>query len=98
MSPIVSMPSSASRAAAFGPMPFTLRAASGQMRAGTSSWPSSVRPSGLSSSEASFESSLFGVMPIEQVRPVRSCTAALMALPIARPASSCTPGSSLRST
>ncbi len=34
ISPIVSMPSAASRAAAFGPMPLTLRAASGQMRAG----------------------------------------------------------------
>jgi hypothetical protein len=69
-SPIVSMPSAESFAAAFGPMPLTLRAASGQIRAGMSAWSRRVRPSGLSSSEAIFDSSLFGVMPIEQFRLV----------------------------
>jgi hypothetical protein len=95
--PIVSMPSAASLAAAFGPMPLTLRAASGQMRSAMSACVSSVRPSGLSSSDASLDSSLFGVMPIEHVNPVRSRTAALSATPTARPPSLATPGSSLRS-
>ena len=48
------------------------RTGSGQMRAGTSAAVRIVRPSGLSSSEAIFDSSLFGVTPIEQLRPVAS--------------------------
>ncbi len=39
---------------------------------------SRVRPSGFSRSEQIFDSSLLGVTPIEQDRPVASCTACLM--------------------
>ena len=69
-SPMVWMPSASSRAPAFGPMPLMRRTGSGQMRVGMSSSVSTVRPLGLSSSEAILDSSLLGVTPTEQVRPV----------------------------
>ena len=74
------MPSAASLAFAFGPMPLILRTASGQMRVSRSASVSKVSPSGLSSSEAIFDSSLFGVTPIEQVSPVRAHDAVADAL------------------
>ena len=48
------------------------------MRRGTSSARSSVSPSGLSSSEAIFASSLFGATPIEHESPVAARTASLI--------------------
>jgi hypothetical protein len=57
-SPIVWMPSVASFSLAFGPMPFTFFAGSGQIRAGMSPGSSKVRPSGLSRSEQIFDSNL----------------------------------------
>ncbi len=98
MSPIVCRPEPASFSAAFGPTPLTLRAASGQMRAGMSACVSRVRPPGLSNSEQIFDSSLFGVTPIEQLRPpVASRTASFSAVAIARPPSARAPGTSVRS-
>ncbi len=78
------MPSASSRAAAFGPMPFTLRAASGQMRVAMSASVTTVRPPGLSSSEAILERSLLGVMPIEQESPVASRTERWMSVATTR--------------
>ena len=75
----------------------TLRAASGQMRVSMSSGASSVRPSGLSSSEPILASSLFGATATEQVSPVAWRTASFNCCAAARPASSCVPGSSVRS-
>jgi len=72
------MPCEASFSAAFGPMPLMRRAGSGQTRAARSSRVSTVMPSGLSMSEHSLASSLFGAMPTEQVRPVAASTAAFM--------------------
>ena len=83
-SPIVWMPSASSRAPAFGPMPLIRRTGSGQMRVGRSARVSTVRPSGLSSSEAIFDSSLLGVTPIEQVSPVTLRTLFLMSSASAR--------------
>jgi hypothetical protein len=51
-------------------MPLMRRTGSGQMRAAMSASVSMVRPSGLSSSLAILASSLLGVTPIEQLRPV----------------------------
>jgi len=103
-SPMLRMPMASSRAAALGPMPLMRRAGSGQMRAGISACVSTVRPSGFSSSEHNFESSLLGVTPIEQVRPVASWTRDLIACAMTRtPAcglpgtASCAPGTSVRS-
>ena len=78
-SAIVRTPSASSFALDFGPMPLILRAGSGQMRRSMSPGRSSVRPSGLSSSEAIFARSLFGAMPIEQESPVAARTASLIA-------------------
>ena len=74
------MPKPARRSAALGPMPLIFLAASGQMRVGSSSGASSVRPSGLSRSEQILASSLLGATPIEQLSPVASNTAAFSAL------------------
>ena len=81
---MVRIPSVSSRAFALGPMPFTFRTGRGQIRAGTSPSVSTVRPPGLSSSEAIFDKSLFGVMPIEHESPVASRTARWMSVAITR--------------
>ena len=54
----MSMPNEDSRSLAFGPIPLTLRAGSGQIRVAISAWVRIVRPSGLSSSEPIFANSL----------------------------------------
>lgn len=77
-SPTVLMPSSASAAGAFGPMPLILRAANGHMRRATSCASRTVIPSGLSRSEQILASGLLGAMPIEHDRPVACCTPHLM--------------------
>ena len=65
----------------------------GQMRVGRSARVSTVKPSGFCSSEAILDSSLLGVMPMEQPRPVAARTASL-----SRWASSTvSPGTSVRS-
>jgi len=87
------MPRAVSFSVALGPIPLILRAGRGQMRWGMSSWSSRVRPSGLSRSEQILASSLFGVMPMEQVRPVAANTASLMR----RARDSLSPGTSVRS-
>lgn len=69
------MPISVSFTTDLGPMPLILPTASGQMRVGTSSMVNTQAPLGLFSSEAILESSLLGVMPTEQVRPVAWFTA-----------------------
>ena len=66
--------SAASRALAFGPMPFSLRAESGHTRVGMSASVTTVSPPGLSSSDAIFDRSLFGVTPMEHVSPVAVST------------------------
>ena len=83
---MVRMPSASSFAPAFGPMPFTLRTASGQMRDGTSPAVITVMPPGLSRSEAIFARSLFGVTPTEQDSPVAARTAACISTASARAA------------
>jgi hypothetical protein len=55
-----------------------LRTGSGQMRSGISAGASSVSPSGLSRSEPIFDSSLLGLIAIEQVSPVAAFTACLI--------------------
>ena len=85
-------------------MPLTLRAASGQMRVGMSASVSTVRPSGLSSSEAILLSNLLGVTPTEQVSPVRRSTLLRISWASARtppkgswPTASWAPGTSVSS-
>ena len=75
------------------------RTGSGQMRVGSSSSVRIVSPSGLSSSEAIFDSSLFGVTPIEQLSPVARLTLLRISCATARTppsgscaSASCTPG------
>ena len=59
------------RSLALGPTPLIFFAASGQMRVAICSGARIVTPFGLSRSEQIFESSLFGLMPIEQAAPQR---------------------------
>src|SRR4030067_302407 len=78
-SPMVRMPSSASRCSVLGPTPWSLRTGSGQTRAGMSASEIAVSPSGFCMSEASLASSLFGPMPMEQVSPAASLMRCLIA-------------------
>ena len=66
-------PSSARRAAVFGPMPGTRPGGAEAKRAHACSRVSTTNPAGFSASEATFATSLFGPMPTEQV----SCIVAL---------------------
>ncbi len=60
------------------------RTDSGHRRVATSLSVTTVRPSGLSSSEAIFAISLFGASPIEQLSPVASRTACFSSAPTSR--------------
>jgi hypothetical protein len=72
------MPRRARRSADFGPIPLILLAFNGHTRPAKSAGSTSVRPSGLSNSEAIFASNLFGAIPIEQDNPVAARTASLI--------------------
>ena len=60
-------PSSARRAAVFGPMPGTRPGGAEAKRAQACSRLSTTKPAGFSASDATFATSLFGPMPTEQV-------------------------------
>ena len=101
---MVRMPKARSLAPALGPIPLMRRTASGHTRVGSSAIVSTVKPSGLSISLAILASSLLGVTPIEQLRPVvrrtllRISCASARTPPVASwPTASCAPGRSLRS-
>ena len=81
---MVAMPRRASFAADFGPTPFSRRTDSGDRRVATSCSVTTVRPSGLSSSEAIFATSLLGARPTEQRSPVASSTACFSSRPTSR--------------
>ena len=77
-SPTVTMPSPPSFSFALGPMPLIFFAGSGQIRSFNLSIDRIVSPLGFSKSEQILERSLFGLMPIEQLKPVTSTTRAFI--------------------
>ena len=77
------MPRCSSLAAVLGPMPGISRGGEAPKRSRACSAVSIRKPSGLSASEATLATSLFGPMPIEQASPVARVTAALIRRPAA---------------
>jgi hypothetical protein len=72
------MPCSSRRRTVFGPIPGIRPGEAPANRSRAISHDSTVNPSGLSASDATLATSLFGPMPIEHVSPVRSRTASLI--------------------
>ena len=75
---MVVIPNAINFFSAFGPIPLILRTGSGQIRLGISSSFKIVTPSGLFRSDPILASNLFGVIAIEQVKPVAAITACLI--------------------